>query len=165
MTRTLILTRHAKSSWDNPMIEDHDRPLTKRGRKSAAAIGAWLEDNGWLPDEVLSSSSCRTRETWQRMELNANKTSFTPNLYLAEPEDMMEALSAANGQAVLMLGHNPGIAEFAHRIVKHCPDHTRFYDYPTCATTAMEFDIADWSSIRWHSGQVLGFVIPRELLK
>ena len=61
MTRTLILTRHAKSSWDDPFLNDHDRPLNKRGRKSAPVIAGWLRENGWLPDEVLSSTSARTR--------------------------------------------------------------------------------------------------------
>ena len=70
MTRTLILTRHAKSSWDAPVASDHDRPLNKRGRKSAPAIGTWLKQNGWLPDEVISSTSARTRETWDRMGLS-----------------------------------------------------------------------------------------------
>ncbi|MDA7965673.1 histidine phosphatase family protein [Ruegeria sp.] len=165
MTRTLILTRHAKSSWDSPALGDHDRPLNKRGRRSAPAIGAWLHQNGWQPDEVLSSSAARTRETWDRMGLQADTVSFHRSLYHADPEDMLLALSGATGQAVLMLGHNPGIATFASRIVQNPPDHARFHDYPTCATTVIRFDIDDWADIRWHSGTVQGFVVPRELLE
>jgi len=165
MTRTLILTRHAKSSWDNPLLSDHDRPLNKRGRKSAAAIGKWLRENGWLPDEVLSSTSTRTRETWDRMALQAEKLCFHRALYHADPEDMMTELSGAKGATVLMLGHNPGIAAFASHIVRHAPDHLRFLDYPTCATTVIRFDIGSWTDIRWHSGKVLGFITPRELLE
>lgn len=165
MTRTLILTRHAKSSWDSAATGDHDRPLNKRGRKSAPAIAAWLRKNGWLPDEVLSSSSTRTRETWDRMGLTAEKQCFHRNLYLAEPEDMLIELSGATGQSVLMLGHNPGIAEFANRIVRQPPVHARFHDYPTCATTVVRFDIDAWADIQWRSGTVLGFVIPRELVE
>ncbi len=78
---------------------------------------------------------------------------------------MFEQLSEATGATALMLGHNPGIAEFSERIVKQAPDHPRFRDYPTCATTVLRFDISDWSEIRWHSGSVLGFAIPRELLE
>ncbi|WP_170429332.1 SixA phosphatase family protein [Ruegeria arenilitoris] len=163
MSRRLILTRHAKSSWDSLALADHDRPLNKRGRKSAPAIGAWLRENEWLPDEVLSSTATRTRETWDRMGLQANKLCFHRALYHAEPADMLIELSGATGHTVLMLGHNPGISAFAERIVKHPPDHARFYDYPTCATTVVRFDMSDWSEIRWHSGEIEGFVIPREL--
>lgn len=165
MTRTLILTRHAKSSWDDPFPSDHDRPLNKRGRISAPAIGDWLRENGWRPDEVISSTATRTRETWDRMGLSAETVRFTQSLYHASPDEMLNVLSGATQETVLMLGHNPGIAAFAHRIVREAPDHPRFYDCPTCATSVIRFDLNDWADIHWHSGQVLGFAIPRELLK
>lgn len=163
MTLTLILTRHAKSSWNTPDLADHDRPLNNRGRASARAIGGWLQHKGYAPDEVLSSTSERTRETWLRMRLSAPKVEFLPELYHADGYQMRQALSAATGQTVLLLGHNPGIAEFAERIVQAAPDHPRFFDYPTCATTIIRFDQSDWSQINWHSGLVIAFVIPREL--
>lgn len=163
MTRTLILTRHAKSSWNNPDLSDHDRPLNKRGRASAKAIGDWLQRERWLPDEVLSSTSERTRETWALMGMNAQKVRFAPALYHPEPDQMLQALFEATGQTVLLLGHNPGIAEFAERIVQSAPDHPRFFDYPTCATTVIHFDLTDWSQLNWRSGQVVAFVTPREL--
>ena len=62
--RRLILTRHAKSDWDDPMLDDHDRPLNKRGQRSAAELGEWLHSRGYEPDEVLCSTALRTRETW-----------------------------------------------------------------------------------------------------
>ena len=165
MTRTLILTRHAKSSWDAPVASDHDRPLNKRGRKSAPAIGTWLKQNGWLPDEVISSTAARTRETWDRMGLQTATVGFTRTLYHAGPDEMLAVLSGATGETVLMLGHNPGIAGFAQHIVWQGPDHARFYDYPTCATAVIRFDITNWADVTWRSGAVLGFTIPRELLE
>jgi len=165
MTRILILTRHAKSSWNDLSLSDHDRPLNKRGRKSAPAIAGWLRDNGWLPDEVLSSTSTRTRETWDRMGLQANKITFHRTLYHAASEDILRELSGATEPTVLMLGHNPGFAAFASHIVRQTPDHPRFHDYPTCATTVIRFDIDDWAQVRWQSGTVLGFIIPRALLE
>ncbi|WP_170362246.1 SixA phosphatase family protein [Ruegeria arenilitoris] len=165
MSRTLILTRHAKSSWNDLNLADHDRPLNKRGRKSAPAIAGWLRANGWLPGEVLSSTSTRTRETWDRMGLQADKITFHRALYHAESEDILTELSGATEPTVLMLGHNPGIGVFASRIVREAPDHARFHDYPTCATTVIRFEIDDWAHVRWHSGTVQGFVIPRELLE
>ncbi|NOD95463.1 histidine phosphatase family protein [Ruegeria sp. HKCCD4884] len=163
MTRTLILTRHAKSSWENPMLDDHARPLNKRGRKSAPAIAKWLRVHGWAPDEVLSSTSARTRETWDRMGMTAEHVRFQDALYLASPDQMLRQLFDAKGQTVLMLGHNPGIAQFAQQLVQDAPKHPRFLDYPTCATTVIEFDVDSWAELQRHSGTVLGFVIPREL--
>ena len=71
MTCTLILTRHAKSAWDTSAPSDHARPLNQRGRASAKALGDWLRDIDQLPGQVLSSSSQRTRETYQLMDLFA----------------------------------------------------------------------------------------------
>jgi phosphohistidine phosphatase len=165
MTRTLILTRHAKSSWDHPGMDDHARPLNKRGRRSAEAIGQWLSKKGYLPDEVLSSDSARTQETWDRMKLAAAQTTFTCALYHTDAQGLMHALSGATGHCVLMLGHNPGIAAFAEELAKAPPPHDRFFDYPTCATTVMSFPTKDWVDVTWHGGTVLDFVIPRELLE
>lgn len=64
MTKTFILIRHAKSDWDDPLLDDHDRPLNPRGHPSAPRIGKWLSAQGVIPDTVLCSSALRTRETW-----------------------------------------------------------------------------------------------------
>ncbi|WP_299667578.1 histidine phosphatase family protein [uncultured Ruegeria sp.] len=165
MSRLLILMRHAKSSWGDLTLSDHDRPLNRRGRGSAPAMATWLQRQGWMPDEVISSTAIRTRETWQSMGMTASTMRFLPTLYLAGPDTMLAHLSEASGGSVLMLGHNPGIAEFANRIVAHAPDHDQFLDYPTCATTVIQFDHEDWSDVKWRSGKVLGFAIPREVLE
>ena len=65
--KRLILTRHATSSWDDPMMPDHDRPLNARGRHSCAVIGDWLTSRGLAPQEVLCSDAVRTVETWERI--------------------------------------------------------------------------------------------------
>ena len=162
MTRRLILMRHAKSSWDDPMLSDHARALNGRGRRSAKTLGHWLRKHDYLPDEVLCSSSTRTRETLDRLTLDA-PTRFLDCLYHASPATMFKELSRAKGACVLMLGHNPGIAGFAEDLVSHAPDHPRFVDYPTCATLVVDFDVNDWSDMTPASGAPLAFVIPREL--
>lgn len=163
MTCTLILTRHAKSAWDAPAPSDHARPLNKRGRKSAKAIGRWLHNSGYLPDVVLSSSAQRTRETHELLSLDA-PASFSERLYLASADLMFRVLKEAQHPEVLMLGHNPGIAAFAHSLVTAPPDHDRFHDYPTAATLIVDFDIATWADLSWRSGAVRAFVVPRELM-
>ncbi len=164
MTLKLILMRHAKSSWDDPLQSDHERSLNKRGRASAPAIGKWLSDNGFQPDELLCSTAERTRETYTRLGLKAEHTRYEDALYLASADTMLRILQSARGTTVLMLGHNPGIADLAQRLTKQAPDHTRFFDYPSCATTVFSFDVDTWEQVQFHQGEVLGFAIPRELL-
>jgi len=163
MTRTLILTRHAKSAWGNNAPSDHARPLNKRGRKSAVALGNWLRDNNHLPDQVLSSSSQRTRETYDLLEIPAPAV-FIERLYHASSEMILQVLREAEHANVMILSHNPGIAAFAHAITTCPPDHKRFDDYPTGATLVAEFDIDSWSDLTWSTGRAIDFVVPRELL-
>lgn len=163
MTCTLILTRHAKSAWDTNVPSDHARPLNKRGQRSAPAISAWLRDNGHLPGQVIASSALRARETWELMGLEA-RTAFTDRLYHASSDMIMKVLRQAEHSKVLLIGHNPGIAAFAHTIVAHPPAHVRFDDYPTGATLVAEFDVGTWADLAWSSGTAVDFVVPRELL-
>jgi phosphohistidine phosphatase len=164
MTRTLILTRHAKSSWDNPRLEDHDRPLNKRGARSAKALGDWFRRAGWTPDQVLSSSSRRTCETYEGLGLHT-RPEFTNTLFHASAEQMLQVLNRATGETVLMLGHNPGIGEFAARLAAEPPNHPRFFDYPTGATLVLRFETDGWGGVTWSTGAVADFVFPRELLE
>lgn len=163
MSRTLILMRHAKSSWDNPEQSDHARPLNGRGKRSATALGNWLITQRYLPDEVLCSSAERTRETFNRLNLDC-PVQYLDGLYHAGPERMLRILATAQGDTVLMLGHNPGIGMFARQISTAPPPHPRFSDYPTGATMVAKFDIETWKSIRMGTGNVMDFIIPRELI-
>lgn len=168
MTRRLILLRHAKSSWANQGAPDHDRVLNGRGRKSCKAVGRWLKARGHVPDQVLSSSSARTLETWDRTaaELgDAPPATGVPALYLAEPEAMFETLKGARGQVVAMLGHNPGIGLFAGRLLAAAPVHADFERFPTLATLIADFDIDDWAALKWRSGRAVDFVVPRDIME
>ncbi|MDF1715112.1 MAG: histidine phosphatase family protein [Antarcticimicrobium sp.] len=162
MPKTLILTRHAKSSWDSPGMNDHDRPLNKRGRKSAEAIGAWLRARGLVPDEVLCSSARRTRETYERMGFDT-PAEVSDTLYLVTANQILRELSGATGDTVLLLGHSPGIGQFAAEILGAPPDHPRFRDYPTGATLVAHFDLDSWDKLAWRSGDLVGFTVPRDL--
>ncbi len=167
MTLRLILTRHAKSSWDDDMIDDHDRPLNKRGRRAAVAVGTWLNARGFIPDEALVSSARRTRETWDLMAEaldDAPAASIRPDLYHAEPEAMLAALHEATGEVVAMVAHNPGTAYFAQAIADMPPADARFARYPTAATTVIEFDAEDWSGVTWRSGRIVDYVFARDLM-
>lgn len=165
MSLRLILIRHAKSSWDHPG-PDHARPLNGRGRRSADAVGDWLRARGHVPQEILCSDAARTRETLERMLARWPETpevSYLPVLYGAGPGEILQVLRAASAPRVGVVGHNPGIGAFASAMATAAPDHRRFHDYPTCATTVMEFDADRWEDLRPGTGRVLDFIVPREL--
>ncbi|MEL7257007.1 MAG: histidine phosphatase family protein, partial [Pseudomonadota bacterium] len=132
-------------------------------QRSAKAIGDWLRAGGYAIDQALVSTATRTRETFDALGLECD-VNYLDRLYHAGAHDMRAALATATGDTILMLGHNPGIAWFAHDLVAKPPDHPRFDDYPTCATLVARFDIAQWQDLRPGQGQVEAFVIPRELL-
>jgi phosphohistidine phosphatase len=163
--RRLILTRHAKSDWDNPALADHDRPLNGRGRRAAAELGQWLASRDYVPDEVLCSDAARTRETWAVAASGlsgAAGPAFLPGLYNAGPEVMLETLKKAKGQTVMMIGHNPGIAALAAMLPAQPPVDPDFSRYPTTATLVVDFEIASWAAIEPGRGSVLDFFLPDE---
>ncbi|MDJ0822654.1 MAG: histidine phosphatase family protein [Paracoccaceae bacterium] len=158
----LILMRHAKSDWSLSRA-DHDRPLNPRGVKSARAMGDWLRDQGHLPDEVLCSTSARTRETLDLLDVSA-PVRFERRLYEASMASLLDVLQSAQGASVLLLGHNPSIGALAHALVNTPPAHDRFFDYPTCATLVVTFSAPSWNEIEPGTDRALDFVVPRELV-
>jgi phosphohistidine phosphatase len=166
VTLTLILTRHAKSDWGTPGQPDFERPLNDRGQRSAVALGEWLVRSGNLPAEVVLSGALRTVGTWAGMA-----KAFDPappvradrRLYDAPAERMLEVLRGAKADPVLVIGHNPGIGEFASRLAIAPPANERFEDYPTGATTVFRFFRDAWADVGWGEGEVTDFVTPRQL--
>jgi phosphohistidine phosphatase len=94
--KTLLLLRHAKSSWNDPELEDYDRPLNSRGRKAAKRIGLLMRDEGLTPNLVLCSTAQRTRETADLVYAESDSTPevvYRDDLYHAEPKQIARVLS------------------------------------------------------------------------
>jgi phosphohistidine phosphatase len=165
--KRLILTRHAKSNWDDPLTPDHERPLNERGKAAAADLGQWLATRGYVPDEVLCSDALRTRKTFSGLAPALPGTpvlELKPALYHAGPDVMLAVLRHAVGETVMMIGHNPGIADFASRIVAQVPLNPEFQRYPTGATLVCDFAIDSWEQVGWGMGSALDFIVPREIV-
>jgi phosphohistidine phosphatase len=154
--KRLYVLRHAKSSWDDPDLADHDRPLSGRGRRAADAIGRHLRAEGIEPELVLCSSSTRTRETLARIGLRTAEVER--ELYGASANELIARLRELppSIESVLVIGHNPGMHELALALSGEPGDK-----YPTGALATIDVD--DWSTIVPGSGRLIDFVRPREL--
>ena len=161
--KTLILMRHAKSDWMTGE-SDHRRPLNPRGRHSAAAIGRWLRTIDVLPDVALVSDAVRTTETWELLALPGQPI-FDRTLYHASVDVMLGLIrQQTSADTLLVLAHNPDIAELANRLVVEPPDNTDFEHYPTASTTILTFETEAWNDVAPGAGRLKAFQTPRPLL-
>lgn len=165
--KRLILTRHAKSAWDDPSMADHDRPLNERGKAAAADLGQWLASRDYVPAEVLCSDALRTRKTWSGVAPALPGTpvlELKPALYHAGADVMLAVLRHGTADTVMMIGHNPGIAEFAAKLVNSPPLNPEFHRYPTGATLVVDFTANSWGDVSFGTGVVVDFIVPREIV-
>jgi phosphohistidine phosphatase len=170
--KRLILLRHAKSAWDDPTVEDHDRPLNARGRRAAPVIGGWLAERGFVPAAIICSTAARARETWSLVAPSfaaAPDASIKPSLYHADPATMLALVRAApnDADALMLIGHQPGLSGFARKLSKDpvAPGCARaFQHYPTGAAAVIDFDAARWDQVAWGEGRFHAFAAPRELV-
>jgi phosphohistidine phosphatase len=165
--KRLILFRHAKSAWDQPGLDDKDRPLNERGQHDAPRMGAWMATCGYVPDTVLCSTATRTRQTWELAAPafpQAPKVWYQDLLYLASEDEMLTALRAADGDCVMMVGHMPGIGTLAADLRRHGPlVHGLFAKYPAGTACVIDFDVTDWTQVREGTGDLVAFQVPKEL--
>lgn len=171
----LTVIRHAKSSWDQPGLADHDRQLNDRGRRAAPAVGAFLHKTYFggaespplisLPDRLVSSTALRALSTAQIMrEIMALPTEsliLDARLYLAEVSKILDVVRDLDEswQHVVLFGHNPGMHEFAERILARA----HVAKMPTCSTVLMALPTEYWGLAEWSTAQLIGHITPKSL--
>ena len=169
--KTLALLRHAKSSWDHPDLRDFDRPLNRRGREAAAAMGAEIKRRGLAFDAVLASPARRVVETVERLEEGYGRTlqpRFDERIYQASSHLLLSILQAVDEpvERVLMIGHNPGLQGLATLIARKDGQglYRRIADhFPTAALALFTLDAERWADLKPGGGMVEAFLKPREL--
>ena len=159
--KRLILMRHAEAGWHINM-DDHERPLSASGIRDAKKIGSWLKEKEYIPDEVISSTSVRTRETLSYLFLECPQI-FEKSLYLADAEQMKSTLQTLLSETVILLAHNPGITELAYDLMNHEEKHENFMDFPAASTVVIDFKADRWSEVKSDSGIFVDFVMPLHL--
>jgi phosphohistidine phosphatase len=160
--KTLLVLRHAKSSWDHSELADHDRPLNKRGMRAAPRMGRHLVEQDLVPDLILSSTAVRARST---AELVADECDsppaidYLPSLYGAGPHTYLEAVSEAgcDGERIMVVGHNPGIESLV-TVVTGAQRRM-----PTAALAHIELDVDEWEEVPSARGRLVGLWRPKEL--
>jgi phosphohistidine phosphatase len=166
--KQLFLLRHAKSSWDDPALSDHDRPLAPRGRRAAKVVAGHLRRSGIAPDLVLCSSERRTRETLERIASSlGGETSVLVEreLYGATEGELLERLRRVpeTVRCVMMIGHNPGIERLALRLAGGGAELAKVErKYPTGALAALVFE-GGWGELRPQAAELVEFVRPKDL--
>ncbi len=160
--KTLLLLRHAKSSWDDPTADDIDRPLAPRGEKDASRVGAFLAKSKHRPDLIVSSPAERAKATAKRVARAAaypGEIQLEPAIYLADAPALLEVVHHLPDAAdcVLLVGHNPGLETLVTML---CGASARL---PTAALACIAFDTDRWAAVQAGTGTLLWLVNPKVL--
>lgn len=144
--KTLLLLRHAKSSWKHTGMHDHDRPLNKRGKKEAPLVGVFLKEKDLVPDLILSSTARRARDTAQAVLEESGfdgEVELHQDLYLSDTACYLDILRSVPDHAsrVLVVGHNPDLEELL-TLLTDVPEHMA-----TATLAQVELPISSWDEL------------------
>ena len=167
----LLLMRHAKSSRDEPELEDFERPLAPRGIEAALLMGPAVAYRNWLPQKALVSPAARTRETWRLATAewpHRPEAEFTEALYEADADAVLAEIRRTEESigSLLVLGHNPGLEDLARRLggKKSADEPSRSLraKFPTGALARFELDGA-WADLGFGRAMLTHFLRPKDL--
>ena len=162
--KTLLILRHAKSSWKDTSLADHDRPLNKRGKQDAPRMGKFLREQGLVPDRIISSTAKRARNTAKAVAKVCHcedKVELTQEFYHAGPGAYLAVLQNVpdDNQRVMVVGHNPGM----EALVTHLTG--RMETMPTAALAHVALPIEKWDELDYEvQGELLDLWRPKTLI-
>lgn len=166
--KTLILMRHAKSSWDHPALGDHQRPLNARGRRDGPVLARWLVTEDCAPDVVITSDAQRAVETWETMaaDIPLAQASLRADLYHAAPDAILRVVrQAPDCETLLIIGHEPGISSAVERLARPSNDaayRAALDHFPTGGMAILRF-AGIWSAAAPGLFRFENFVAPRAI--
>lgn len=160
--KTLLIVRHAKSSWKDPALLDHQRPLNKRGKKAAPEMGKRLRKKGLWPDIIISSDARRAMDTAVSMAemliLSPKLIRQNPAFYHSTPDRILDAVHQFEDKwkQVMLVGHNPGFTELANRFYPHT-----IANLPTAGVVELRFKTGVWRRIHRDNLDFSSFDFPK----
>jgi phosphohistidine phosphatase len=160
--KSLFIVRHAKSSWKDPRLMDHQRPLNKRGKKAGHKMGKRMKKKGIRPDAIVTSDARRAMDTAellaQAMELPSDIIRLNPELYHAPPDGILDIIHhlPAGWSQVMVVGHNPGLTELANWFY---PQYIE--NIPTAGIVELRFGIDSWRFINRNQLIASSFDYPK----
>ena len=163
--KELILVRHAKSSWRDPSLDDHSRPLNKRGKRDAPEMGERLARRGCDPDLLMSSSADRALETAkavaEKLGYPRERIRVEKRIYHARVDELLAAIRGvdASVKTLMMFGHNPGFTDLANLLGPR-----DLFNMPTCAVLHLRFDSDTWATVGDVPGDEVRYDYPKSIL-
>lgn len=163
--KELTLIRHAKSSWSENALSDHDRPLNPRGERDAPKMGALLAERGFAPAAILSSTALRARTTAEiiarQIGRDPGEIVLVPEIYEASVSQLMTVVRNLDESlpSAVLFGHNPGFEDFANRLLPGSP----VAHMPTCAVARLRLKIQFWGEVSESCGELIEFLYPKML--
>ncbi|HLL59097.1 MAG TPA: histidine phosphatase family protein [Allosphingosinicella sp.] len=167
--KILTLLRHAKSTWDDPVARDFDRPLNKRGRRAARTIGREMQAQGLEFDQVIASPAVRVIETLADVEDGYGhplNPAFDKRVYLASKETLLDIVQGADDRTerLLIVGHNPGLETLAMLLTRGEGLRAEVaIKYPTATLAEISLPVDHWSETKEGVGTIARFIRPRDL--
>jgi phosphohistidine phosphatase len=161
--KTVYLVRHAKSSWEYPDLEDFERPLNNRGRKSAGLMGAVLKKLKTVPDLMLSSPANRAAMTARtiadKIDYPLHRIQYSEAVYLSHENVLLDVIKNMDDRVnqAILIGHNPGLTALADYI-----SDQRITNIPTCGICCIDLEITSWKAIGEHCGKLRFFEFPKK---
>lgn len=145
--KTILVLRHAKSSWKDPALPDRERPLNRRGQAAARAMGRLIQRKSLWPDLILCSTAERTRQTCAEVLQSGKRsipTQFLDELYHCPAEGISRVLQQVPNDVprVMIIGHNPELAEFLAFVAGYIDK------FPTGGLASLTVDVENWSELR-----------------
>jgi phosphohistidine phosphatase len=162
MPKKLYLVRHAKSSWSDASLTDEQRPLNKRGRRSAPDMGQRLAEQDHRPDLIISSPANRALSTAriiaEELAYDESEIITDERMYFSGTGSMLNLLEELDDryQSVMIVGHNPAMTNFLDILCDASVDNM-----PTCAIAVIGFNIATWIELRSAGGNLLAYDFPK----
>ena len=161
--KTLYIVRHAKSSWEDPLLDDFSRPLNDRGKRDAPKMAKRLKEKRINPDLMLTSPARRSLATCKRMaevlDYKEDKIKIDRDLYHASHDQILSVLKLVKDkhEALMIFGHNPGITDFVNAVGNLNVDNV-----PTCGVVAFDLPIDSWKDISFGTGKLNFYDYPKK---